>query len=385
MVVTFDPTDAGFAVDRGEIYRWLRDKRPVFYDEARDTWVLSRFDDVYAAAIDHVTFSSATEEANTLLPMLNLVDPPRHTELRRLVSRAFTPARVAGLETTSRDLAHDLLSRYATDGGGDLMSGFSAPYAATVVGRIIGIPEDRLEVFRERTDQLLVLGQRGEMEPMFQVAADIYGLFEQLLEERRSSPGDDLVSALLDVQRDGGLSDAELLGFCFLLVAGGNDTTSNLIGNGWVLLLSNPETLDAVVADRALVPPAIEEMLRVAPPAETHVRTTTKAVELHGTRIPEGARVQLVWGAANLDEREFDDPERFDIRRNAERHLAFGHGAHFCLGAALARLEARLAFGALLDRCRDFELAAPPVRLPSPWAFGYERVELRPTPRELAS
>jgi cytochrome P450 len=240
---------------------------------------------------------------------------------------------------------------------------------------LIGIPEAQLLSFRHLTDQLLLAGQLGGTEHLQSVAAQIYALFAGLLGERRAAPTDDLLSALLAVQRDGGLTDEEVLGFCFLLVGGGNDTTTNLIANGWHLLLQNMSAMEEVAADRELLPGAIEEMLRLRPPAESHARTTTRDVELHGVTIPRGARVQLVWGAANLDEREFVHPDIFDIRRTL-RHLSFGYAAHFCLGASLARLESRLAFDALLDRCRHLQLVAEPVRVPSPWAFAFDGLML---------
>jgi len=183
------------------------------------------------------------------------------------------------------------------------------------------------------------------------------------------------MSALVQVQSEGGISDDEVLGFCFLLVGGGNDTTSNLIANGWLLFLDHPDQRELVEKDRSKLPDAIEEMLRLRPPAESHARTTTRAVEMHGTTIPKGSRIQLLWGAANLDEREIPQPERFDVTRSA-RHLTFGLGPHFCMGAALGRLEARIAFEGLLDRASGFVVSEPPARLRSPWAFAFEAVNL---------
>jgi cytochrome P450 len=378
MLATFDPTAPAFGVEREAIYCQLRDEQPVFYDQEHDTWFLSRFADVFAAATDAATFSSVTSDAEALLPILNHLDDPRHGELRRLVSRAFTPARVTSLGQSIRDLVDEYLDSYLASGAGDLISRFSGPFAATVIGRLIGIPKDRLEEFRHLTDQLLVLGQRAAMDETIAVAAQIYAGFNDLLEARRQKSEDDLMSALVAVQRDGDLSDTELLGFCFLLVAGGNDTTANAITNGWLLLLEHPEAMTELADRRELLPAAVEEILRLRPPAETHARNTTRDVELHGTVIPSGARVQFLWGAANLDEREFDHPGDFDIHRHIDRHLSFGRGSHFCLGASLARLETRLALDGMLDRCRHLELAEPVTRLPSPWAFGFERVTLQP-------
>jgi cytochrome P450 len=376
--LTFDPTSATFAEQRTEIYRRLRDEHPVFYDEPMDRWLLSRFDDVYNAVNDWATFSSNAPGADLLLPMLNFLDGPRHTAMRRLVSRAFTPRRIADMEPDIRALVVDYLDSFLAARGGDLIADFAAPVVSTVVGRMIGIPDENIENFRHLTDQLLYTGgpEGGSSEKLQAVAAQIYGSFAEVLRLRQEKPGNDLVSALLEVRRDGDLSDEELLGFCFLLVSGGNDTTTNLIANGWVMLADNPQSLAEIHADRTLLPGAIEEMLRLAPPAENHARTTTRDVELHGQVIPAGSCVRLIWGAANLDEREFPDPERFDIRRQPNRQLAFGHGAHFCLGAPLARLEGRIAFEALLDKGLGLTLPARPVRMRSSWAGGYERVPL---------
>ena len=375
--LTYEPTSELFAEQRAETYRRLRDEQPVFYDELADRWLLTRFADVFAAVSDSATFSSAAVEGEMLLPMLNFMDAPKHTTMRKLVSRAFTPRRVADMEPAIRSLVADYLGKFLAAGGGDLITDFAGPMVSTVVGRMIGIPDDDIEGFRHLTDQLLLVGQDGQTEKLMTIAAQIYGSFAEVLRLREREPGNDLISALIEIKREGDLTDEELLGFCFLLVSGGNDTTTNLIANGWVMLADNPGSLAELHRDRSLVPGAIEEMLRLAPPAENHARTTTCDVELHGQVIPAGARVQLLWGAANLDEREFPDPERFDIRRRPNRHLTFGHGAHFCLGANLARLEGRIAFEALLDKGLGLTLPTRPVRIPSPWACAYQRVTLQ--------
>jgi cytochrome P450 family 130 len=375
MPAIFDPTLDSFATDRESVYQELRDNHPVYHDTERDTWVLSRFADVRQAAMDAETFSSDASEAAVLLPMLNYLDAPRHGQLRRLVSRAFTPSRVANMEGLVQRTVDRLLDRYIERGGGDLIANYSGPLAANVVGSLIGIPEDEIDDFRELTDRLLLVGQQGDTAELAEVATGIYGMFMTLLDLRRHKTEDDLMSALVQVQSEGGITDEEVLGFCFLLVGGGNDTTSNLIANGWLLFLDHPDQRGIVEKDRSRLPDAIEEMLRLRPPAESHARTTTRAVAMHGTTIPKGSRVQLLWGAANLDDREFPQPEQFDVTRSA-RHLTFGLGPHFCMGAALGRLEARIAFEGLLDRGSHFVIAEPPARLRSPWAYAFEAVNL---------
>ena len=371
----FDPTADSFATDREAVYREFRDNQPVYHDVDRDTWVLSRFDDVRRAAMDTETFSSDASEAAALLPMLNYLDAPRHGQLRRLVSRAFTPSHVAGMEDLVQRTVDGLLHRYLERGAGDLIANFSGPLAANVVGGLIGIPEGEIDDFRELTDRLLLVGQQGDTAELADVATSIYGMFKTLLDSRRHNAEDDLMSALVQVQAEGGISDEEVLGFCFLLVGGGNDTTSNLIANGWLLLLDHPDQRNVIEKDRSKLPDAIEEMLRLRPPAESHARTTTREVVMHGATIPKGSRIQLLWGAANLDDREFTFPDRFDIGRSG-RHLTFGVGPHFCMGAALGRLEARIAFEALLDRASELVLSRPPTRLRSPWAYAFEAVNL---------
>jgi cytochrome P450 len=265
----------------------------------------------------------------------------------------------------------------AENGSADLVADLGAPLASRVVGALIGIPDERLEEFRSRTEELTSLGQTGEVEPLVEVATAIYGMFGDLLAARRTEPTDDLMSALVGAEIDGrALSEEEILGFCFLLVSGGNDTTMHLIATGSVLLAENPDVRRRLVREPLRLPDAIEEMLRLEPPAQLHARTVTRTVELHDVSIPAESRVMLLWGAANRDEREFSNPDRFDIDRRSARHLGFGVGPHYCLGASLARLEARAAFAGLLERWPEFELSEPPARLVSPWARGFLTVPI---------
>ncbi len=200
-------------------------------------------------------------------------------------------------------------------------------------------------------------------------AASIYREFGVLLDERRRQRRDDLISALIDAELEGRkLTQEELLGFCFVLVVAGNDTTTNLIANGAVLLAEHPDQRRLLAHDPSLVPDAIEEMLRYEAPAQALPRRLTREVVLHGQSLPEGAQLFLLWGSANRDEREFEDADRFDVRRRIKRQLGFGQGIHFCLGKSLARLEARVAFEELLARAPEYELAGLAPWLPSMWA-----------------
>jgi cytochrome P450 len=349
----------------------------VYHNPERGFWALSRFDDVRAAAQDTASFSSEdTSISQGLLPMLQQLDPPRHDELRELLWRAFTPRRVGAMEPRIREIARELIDGFAATGHCDLLAQFACQLPSRVIGELIGIPPERRPAFLEWTEALIgaSLGAELDVNPF----AQIYREFAKLLDERRDQRRDDLMSALLDAEIDGQrLSQEDLLGFCFLLVVGGNDTTTNLLANGAVLLARHPDQREALVRDPALLPDAIEEMLRYDAPTQALPRRTTRDVEIRGTTIPAGQEVMLLWGAANHDEREFEDPETFDIRRCPRRHLAFGHGAHFCMGAHLARMEARVAFEELLARIPGYELDGEPRWQRSSWARAYAAVPIR--------
>lgn len=371
----YDPLSEQFRTDRAGTYRRLREEAPCYLDPSGRFAALSRFDDVRSAALDWGTFSAVTAEAKILRPIINDMDPPLHSQRRSNLSRAFTPRRVAALEPRVRAIAQELISQFAERGSCDLISEFAALLPSRVMGELIGIPEDLLAECREITDAVMrIEGPAGNASPVERSDA----IFSRLIAERRQAPQDDLISALLAVGSQGGepLSDEEILGFCYLLLVGGNDTTTNLIGNGMELLARHPGSRAEVVADPELLHAAIEEMLRREPPTQTSARQTTRDVTMHGVTVPADTRVLLMWGAANLDEREFEDPDTFDIHRNAERHLSLGQGAHFCMGAAVARLEARVAFEELLGCMPDFSVVGPLERIRSSWAWGFESLKV---------
>jgi cytochrome P450 len=375
----YDPSRADFQERLYAIYRTLRDERPVHREPGTREWLLSRHEDVRAAACDHASFSSeGTDISRGLLPMIQALDPPRHDALRARALRAFTASRVALLEPEIRRIARELLDGFADTGRGDLVADFARQLPSRVIGALIGIPPERREAFLAWSDELVEASPASALDERFRnPATSIYREFTKLLAERRAARRDDLLSALLDAEIDGqGLSEEELLGFCFVLVVAGNDTTSNLIANGAALLAEHPDQRALLARELARIPAAIEEMLRFESPAQALPRILRREVVLHGVAIPEGAQVRLLWGSANRDERTFPDPDRFDTTRDARGHLAFGQGIHFCLGAHLARLEARVAFEELLARIPDYRLAEPPTWRPSIWARAHPAVRI---------
>jgi cytochrome P450 family 130 len=371
----YDPSTSEFQQHIWDIYRTLRDEHPVYFDSAKNQYVLSRFDDVWRAVNDWEVFSSIVEEAENFLPQMIYMDPQRHTRLRALVSRAFTPKRIAEIEPIVRTTTSELLDRIAERGRCELQHDYAAVLPSVVIARMIGIPDEHVETFRSWTESFLeIQGPQDYLDAL----KNCYELFADLLAERRRSPRDDLMSALLVAEVDGQqLTDEELLGFCFLLILAGNDTTSSLIGNGIVLLAGHPEPRAMLGRDPALWPPAIEEMNRIESPVQALPRKTMRDIKFHGRTIPAGSRVILVWGAANHDDREFSEPERFDVTRTISRHLAFAHGIHFCLGANLARLEARIALEAWHARFPDYDLDGQPRRITSIWARAFSRIPVR--------
>jgi cytochrome P450 len=368
---TYDPYTKAFQKRAHEVYRELRDQHPVYHNPERGIWAISRFEDVWQSTLDlDVLTTEGIEEAELLLPMLNFLDPPRHDRLRALVSRAFTHRRVQEMEPRIRSLAPELLDEIDPAKDCDLLESFTEPLPGRVIAEMIGVPPERRATFLSHTRAMLRTDPTKSItETIRDPSERIYAEFGQLLEERRRERQDDLMSALVDAEIDGErLGDDEILGFCYQLIVAGNDTTTALIGNGVVLLAEHADQRALLAKEPGAIPNAIEEMLRYEAPAQALPRRSRRTLELHGQRIPEGERVLLVWAAANLDEREFDEPERFDVTRKIRRHLGFGHGIHFCLGASLARLEARIAFEELLERHPDYALREEPGWITSRWA-----------------
>jgi cytochrome P450 family 130 len=374
----YDPTDPTFADRSHDVYREMRDEHPVYVDPEGRFCALSRFEDVWSATTDWETFSSTGKAEHQYIKVtMNSLDPPEHTRMRALINRGFTPRRVDDLEPDIRSIAGSLLDRVAERDSFDALADYAAILPSMVMGKLIGIPDELVPVCRTLTDEFM---HHTAPSDAAGPAGRAYEIFADLFDERRCEPRDDLLTALLGAEIDGArLGEDELLGFGWLLLVGGNDTTTNLIGNGLELFARHPDQRRRLVEDRAQLGCAVEEVFRFASPTHALPRTATRDVPMHGRTIPAGSRVLMVWSAANLDEREFPDPERFDIDRRAPRHLALGHGPHYCLGAALARLEARLAWEELLLRMPAYELVEEPRHFVSSTFYGWEALTIAAT------
>jgi cytochrome P450 len=362
-----------FHRDPFPVYATLRDRHPVFFDADRGVYVLTRFADVREAARDHVRFSSAANRLE-VFDRITRMDPPEHDVWRALLSAKFRPRRIATLEPDVRDLAGSLLDAAEARGRSmDAVHDYAAPIPSTMIGDLIGLPRE----CHARCHVLSEISIAGAPAEAAAANEEIYAMFEPLLAARRAEPADDLVSALLTAEVDGvPLTHEQLLGYLLHLVVAGNDTTANLIGTGIAHLAAHPALRAELVADPSRTAAFVEEMLRLDGPVQMLFRTTTEPVTLHGVEIPAGSVVELYWGAANRDERQFADPDAFVLGRPELQHLGFGHGAHFCMGAHLARLEARVAFEELLRRAPAYRLAvAGPLAVKPGWSIrGYREV-----------
>jgi cytochrome P450 len=386
VAIHFDPFSYEHHDDPYPTYKLLRDHAPAFFNTEHEFWTLSRDEDVRGAVHDWETYSSAggitiehTGEATA--GQFIEMDPPRHTQMRSLVSRAFTPRRIAALEDPCRDLARTLIDGFASTGRCDLIADFSALLPMAVISWMLGVPDADQDMLRGWSDAMLHRepGDPSVTPAGMEGATNLFGYFGRLVEERRASPHDDLVSVLIAAEEDGQrLSAQELLAFCFLLIVAGNETTTKLIGNAMYWLEQHPEQRATVRADRALVPGAVEETLRFDGSTQAMARTLTRDVELHGETMDAGRKVLLLFGAANRDERRWGaDVDTFDVRRDASGHLGLGHGIHHCLGAAVARLEARVALEELLPRLGDYRIDADGLeRVHSGNVRGYSRMPL---------
>jgi cytochrome P450 len=354
--VRYDPYAYETHEDPYPIYTALRDDAPAYVDEARGFWALSRYDDVRAAIDDWPTFSSTggitlERGAGSVEPMLIEMDPPRHTELRALVSRSFTPRRVADLEGPIRTKAAALLD--AAGPSFDAIQDFAALLPMAVISTMLGIPEADQDEVRGWADAMLHRepGESDLTTEGLAGATRLYGYLHALVEDRRVRPTDDMASALVRASDDArALSPNEVMGFLFLLVIAGNETTTKLIGNALYWLWRFPDQRARLLADRGAIPGGVEEVLRYDTSTQGLARLLTRDVELHGVTLPAGMKGLLLFGSANRDPRRWPCADELDVTRNPAGHVAFGHGIHHCLGAALARLEARVALEELLPR-----------------------------------
>jgi cytochrome P450 len=331
-------------------YEWYEEMlalHPVYFDPVRDAWLVFRHEDIQRIFHDSQTFSSQTIMMDEGLPSLIMMDPPDHRKMRSLVSRAFTPRAIAQLETRITEIVNDLLDLVVEKGQMDIIEDLAFPLPATVIAEMLGVQAEDKELFRQWVSMIIGIDPQGARRG----SEAVVDYCKPILEQRRREPREDLISALLAAEIDGEhLSDEEILGFCLILVIGGQETTTSLLGSTMVCLTDHPEALQAIIAEPALVPDAIEEVLRYRSPAHMISRIVTTDTVLGGQEIKAGQYVLLVVAAANLDEALFPDATTFDIHRPASRHIAFGAGAHFCLGAPLSRLESTIALQIMLER-----------------------------------
>lgn len=364
----YDPYAYDIHEDPYPVYAELRRHAPLYRNERLGLWVLSRHADVYAAFRDTARFSNrngvsldpaaANPGAAATMSFLAM-DPPKHTRMRGLVSRAFTPRRVNDLEPRVRALARHYIDEFIESGRCDVIADFAGKLPMDVISEMLGVPvSDRAEL-RQWADTVVHRGEADADIPAaaIEAAAKILGYFDRMVRDRRVRPRDDLTGALLAAEIDGDrLLDAEVIGFLFLMIIAGNETTTKLLGNALYWLWRNPDQRDLVRRDPTLIPAWVEETLRYDPSSQAIARTLLADYEIHGAKMREGDRVALLIGAANRDETVFPDPDRYDIRRDTSATLAFGYGTHFCLGASLARLEGRVALEELQARVPDYEI-----------------------------
>ncbi len=343
--------DAGLRnVSKDRFIAQLHEEAPLFRDP-QGFWVASRFEDVRAILLDHARFSSSAMGGGQLGFPLLTDDPPRHSVLRALLAKAFTPASIAAMRPEVEKLAHDLVAHIPAGEEVDAVEAIAAPLPVTVIARMLGVPESQQKNFRRWSDAIV----GAQNEPMtgerLQTFLELRAYFTEVSAERRRAPGDDLISALTRVSETSEtLSDAQVVGFAILLMLAGNETTTNLLGNLLDRLADAPAEWQALRGSPARVEAAIEESLRADSPAQFVMRRTREAVTLGSATIPANELVFVYLAAANRDPAKWNDPALFEVTRERERHIAFGHGVHVCIGAPLARLEAKAAMDALVAR-----------------------------------
>ena len=377
--LVYDPYDYTIDANPHPVWKRLRDEAPVYYNEQHGFYALSRFDDVFAASLDPGRFSSAHSTVLEIMKpevdpfvqtLMIFMDPPRHTNYRKLVSRTFTPRRIADLEPRVRGLAAGFLDECADRGEFDYVADFGARLPVIVVSALLGAPEEDEAQLREWSDESLHI-EPGEMlgRHANELRLNVREYWQDQIDQRRAQPRDDIMSDLINAEleeEDGSsrhLSDEELHAFYGLISSAGNETVARFLGWASTGLEKFPAERAKLVANPALIPNAVEEILRWEAPSPIQGRWTTEDIALHDTVIPKDSKVALLTGAANRDERAFANPDAIEVERQISRHVAFGYGIHFCLGAALARLETKVALEETFKR------------FPT-WTIDYDRCEM---------
>ena len=368
--IYYDPYDFEIDTDPYPIWRRLREELPLYYNERYDFYALSRFEDVERGLIEWKTYSSAR---GTLLEIIRsgmeippgsmiFEDPPGHNIHRGLLSRVFTPRKMNAIEPKIREFcAHTLDPKMGGDGF-DFIADLGAQMPMRVIGMLLGIPEQDQQALKDVIDEGLRLEEGTMPDPSAYSMGDQSSSFGEYIEWRAEHPSEDLMTELLQAEFEDetgttrNLTRTEVLNVVNLLAAAGNETTTRLIGWTGKVLSDHPDERRKLVADRTLVPNAIEELLRFEPPSPTQARYVMHDVEHHGQVVPEGSVMVLLNGSGNRDDRRFPEGDRFDVTRKIDHHLSFGYGLHFCLGAALARLEGRVALDEVLQRFPDWEV-----------------------------
>ena len=378
----WDPFDVEIDIDPHPTWKRMRDDAPVYRNDRHDFYALTRYHDVEAAHRDPAAFSSAR---GTVLELMGhdltstgqiiFLDPPQHTELRHLVSRAFTPRHTAVLEDRVRGFCADMLDAQSGKPGFDFLQDFGAKLPSMVISSLLGVPDEDQETFRHAIDRMFHIEPGVGMvnDTSLTAGNEIYKYLAGQLDERKTAPQDDLLTSLAQA----GLSRAASTDFATLLLAAGTETVARLLGWTAVVLAAHPDQRAELAADHSLIPNAIEELLRYEAPSPVQGRTTTRDIELHDTVIPRASKVLLLTGAAGRDERAYPDADRFDIHRDHRNHVSFGYGIHFCVGAALARLEGRIALEETLKRYPEWDVDHDrAVRLHTSTVRGYAQVPI---------